>query len=228
MYIFEVISDCHLTPEQISTHKDSFMKIFAQTLTDRDIQVKVASLKATTAFLTSVDDSETALAYMEIIPHLLNTVVEALQTNEEQGKVALESMVDLTNTHPEIFKNMTGQLINVISQVMTQKNFEDGTRSSATEIILALANQMPASLRKADETRSMLIPSLVSMLTEVDDDMETWASTPDVKESNAVDPYNTAINAFNRLSVDLGEKTILSACTPIIKTCIQSADWKQR
>jgi hypothetical protein len=37
MYIFEVISDYHLTPEQISTHKDSFMKIFAQTLTDRDI-----------------------------------------------------------------------------------------------------------------------------------------------------------------------------------------------
>jgi hypothetical protein len=57
--------------------------------------------------LTSVDDSETALAYMEIIPHLLNTVVEALQTNEESGKVALESMVELTNTHPEIFKKMT-------------------------------------------------------------------------------------------------------------------------
>lgn len=131
-------------------------------------------------------------------------------------------MVDLTNTHPEIFKKMTTQLVNVISQVMTQKNFEEGTRSVATEVILALSSQMPASLRKADETKTMLIPALVSMLTEVDDDIETWATTVDVKDSGSVDPHNTAINAFNRLSVDLGEKTILAACTPIIKACIHS------
>jgi hypothetical protein len=111
---------------------------------------------------------------------------------------------------------------------MTQKNFEDGTRSVATEVILTLASQMPASLRKADETKTMLIPALVSMLTEVDDDMEAWAATVDAKDSGSVDPFNTAINAFNRLSVDLGEKTILAACTPIIKSCIQSQDWKQR
>ena len=140
MYIFEVVSDCHLTHEQMIKYKDSFMNIFAKTLTDRDIQVKVASLKATTAFLTSVDDSELALQYIEIIPHLLNTVVEALQTNEEQGKMALESMIDLTNTHPEIFKNMTSKLVNVFSQVMITKTFEEGTRSAAAEVILSLSN----------------------------------------------------------------------------------------
>jgi len=78
MYIFEVVSDCHLSNEQILAYKDSFMNIFAKTLSDRDLHVKVASLKATTAFLTSVDDSDVAMQYAGIIPAMLNTVVEAL------------------------------------------------------------------------------------------------------------------------------------------------------
>lgn len=86
-------------------YKDSFMNIFAKSLNDREITVKVAALKATTAFLTSIDDSELVLSYKDVIPHLLNTVVEALQTNEDQGKQALESMVELTNIHPEIWKS---------------------------------------------------------------------------------------------------------------------------
>lgn len=228
MYIFEVVSDCHLTHEQIISYKDSFMNIFAKTLTDRDIHVKVASLKATTAFLTSIDDSDLALQYVEIIPHMLNTVVEALQTNEEQGKMAIESMIDLTNTHPEIFKNMTAKLVNVFSQVMIQSTFEDSTRSAATEVILSISNQMPASLRKIDEVKTMFIPALVKMMTEVENDESVWAETVENKESGTVDSFNTAVNAINRISMDLGEKTVLLACTPIIKSCITAEDWKQR
>lgn len=78
MYVFEVLSDCHLTPDQLTSYKDSFMSIFAKSLTDREMQVRVAALKATTAFLTSIDDSDIVLSYHEVMPQLLNTVVEAL------------------------------------------------------------------------------------------------------------------------------------------------------
>mmetsp|Transcript_8900 Transcript_8900/g.6658 ORF Transcript_8900/g.6658 Transcript_8900/m.6658 type:complete len:96 (-) Transcript_8900:2653-2940(-) len=78
MYVFEVVADCHLSAEQVMKFKDSFMTIFAKTLTDRDLHVRVASLKATTAFLTSIDDSQTACEYTSILTPLLNTVVEAL------------------------------------------------------------------------------------------------------------------------------------------------------
>ena len=91
------------------------MTIFAKTLVDRDVQVRVAALKATTAFLTSIDDSDIVLSYTEVVPQLLNTVVEALQTNEDQGKLALQSMIDLANIHPELYKNSTSQLVDVIS-----------------------------------------------------------------------------------------------------------------
>ena len=119
MYVFEVLSDCHLTPAQLSAYKDSFMNLFSKSLTDRDLQVRVAALKATTSFLTSIDDSDLVLSYMGVMPQLLNTVVEALKENEEQGRQTLESMIELTNVHPEIWKNTTSQLVNVGAQIMS-------------------------------------------------------------------------------------------------------------
>ena len=115
MYLFEVLSDCHLTPEQLSTYKDSFMNIFSKSFTDREVSVRVATFKATTSFLTSMDDSDLVMQYVGIIPAMLNTVVEALKENEEQGRQALESMIELTNIYPELWKNTTNSLVNVIS-----------------------------------------------------------------------------------------------------------------
>lgn len=68
MYVFEVLSDCHLTPEQLTAYKDSFMQIFSKSLTDREVTVRVAALKATTSFLTSIDDSDTVMGYIGVIP----------------------------------------------------------------------------------------------------------------------------------------------------------------
>ena len=82
MYLFEVLSDCHLTPEQLSAYKDNFMGIFAKSLTDREMLVKVGALKALTSFLTSLEDSSEVAAYSEVVPLLLSTVVDALKFQE--------------------------------------------------------------------------------------------------------------------------------------------------
>jgi hypothetical protein len=133
-------------------------------------------------------------------------------------------MHDLTTACPEIWKQATSQLVNVISQVMTQKNFENGTRSAATEVILALSREMPASIRKLEETKNMLLPALFQMLTEVEEDMDTWAESTDEKEAAVgnTDPYNVAVNAINCISTDLGEKTVLIPFTALIQNCIKS------
>ena len=78
---------------------------------------------------------------------------------------------------------------------------------------------MPASLRKAAaaETKTMLFPALVQMMTELDNDMDTWATSTDDEAAGQTDPYNTAVNAVNKLSVDLGEKTVMAATSGLIQ-----------
>lgn len=75
---------------------------------------------------------------------------------------------------------------------------------------------MPASLRKAEETKTMLFPALVQMMTEVEDDIELWATTNEEKVVGQTDPFNTAVNAINTLSVSLQEKTVLAGTTSLI------------
>ena len=118
--------------------------------------------------------------------------------------------------------------MNVVAQVMSQASFEQGTRSTATEVVLALSAQMPAVLRKTEETMGMFLPALVKMLTEVEEDEGVWADTEEEKEMSGTDPYSTAVNAINRVSVDLGEKCILGPCSVLIQAAVKSDKWQER
>ena len=44
MYVFERLSECHLSTEQLEKHKESFFVIFQQSLKDTDMKVRVAAL----------------------------------------------------------------------------------------------------------------------------------------------------------------------------------------
>ena len=56
MYVFEILSEIHLSSAQLTSSKNDFITIFQKGLNDKDTNVKVASLKAITAFLSSIED----------------------------------------------------------------------------------------------------------------------------------------------------------------------------
>ena len=174
MYVFEILSEMHLTSEELSASKDQFQQIFDSALQDSEILVRVAALKAVSAFIGGIDDSAIALTFSPVLPHLLNVIVEALNEDEDQGRQALESLDELTRAHPECWKTETSKLITVITQVVSQKTFEDGTRATAIEVILSLSSQMPAPIRKAAQTKAELFPALASMLMEITEDDAEW------------------------------------------------------
>lgn len=72
MYVFEILSECHLTPEQLLTYKDSFYTIFEQTLKDEDMKVKVSGLKASVTFLTSITDETIVNKFRSLMQPILD------------------------------------------------------------------------------------------------------------------------------------------------------------
>lgn len=56
MYAFEVISEVSLSEEELAAAQNEFMAIFKKALGDKEVSVKVAALKAITAFVSSIDD----------------------------------------------------------------------------------------------------------------------------------------------------------------------------
>lgn len=228
MYVFEILSECHLQPEQLKQHKDSFFTIFEQSLQDSEIKVRVAALKATTSFLYSIEDETIVNNFQALMPKILNTVVESLRADETQGKLALESMVELTKTHPSCWKDISDDLVNIISDVIIMTDFEEGTRSQAAEVVLTLASQVPATLRKVPVMKTKFFPALVKMLSEVEEDNLVWTETIDGEDETGNNSHSAALAAISRLSLEMKENFMLEACQPVFAESFTHADWKIR
>ena len=228
LYVFEILSECHLTPAQLTSHQAGFHSIFEQALQDADMKVKVAALKATVSFLSCIEDEGVVNSFRPLMAPILTIMVEALKSDETQGKLALESMVELTKAHPQAWKDTAAQLIVIVSQIITAKDFEEGTRSQAAEVVLTLASQSPATLRKVTEAKTLFFPALVQMLAECEDDDETWMASTDGEDGTGNDVHSAAIGAIARFSFDMKETFMLEASTPVFAESLTHTDWKIR
>ena len=101
------------------------------------------------------------MLFSSVLPTLLELVEEALKTNEEKGNLALQSMDELTQAHPEVWKGLAETLLQTVVKIVACKDFEDGTRATAVELGLSLATEMPAVFRKSQEATKGFIEALV-------------------------------------------------------------------
>ena len=106
--------------------------------------------------------------------------------------------------------------------MLQQQNFEPGTRAAAIEVVLSLSSEMSAPIRKAPETKTQLYPALIGMLMEVTTDDAEWLAEAEDIDNFETNPASTAKSSIERLSADLGEKTTLACCQPIIAEAVRS------
>ncbi len=99
-------------------NSNQFIELFSGCLKDSNITVKVAALKAITSFLGSIDDETTVLKYQGMMDWILDVVIEVLRSDEDKGKSSLESMIELSQTHGEIWSQVMPKLIFVVSQII--------------------------------------------------------------------------------------------------------------
>ena len=81
---------------------------------------------------------------------------------------------------------------------------------------------MAAPIRKAAEIKTVFFPALVQMLMEINTDDAEWQEEAEDYQCLATNPVSTASHSIARLSADLGEKTTLACCQPIITECVKS------
>ena len=62
------------------------------------------------------------------------------------------------------------------------------------------------------------------MLMELPDDMASWLEEAEDFDKLGSDPVSTASSSISRLAEDIGEKTTLSCCQPIIAESVRAAD----
>ena len=78
MYLIEVLADVHIPVDLFKKYIQEFANIFSTNLNDPDIRVKVAALKATSSFLTSMQNKDDIKDFAPIVEPMLNTLILAL------------------------------------------------------------------------------------------------------------------------------------------------------
>jgi hypothetical protein len=69
----------------MKAYNTSFYTIFEKSLQDSNMHVRVAALKATSAFIFGIDekDEATLKTFKGLMQPILNTMVDALKTDQE-------------------------------------------------------------------------------------------------------------------------------------------------
>ena len=167
MYLFEILGEVHLPIEVIKSNTADFMEIFRKSLSDAEIRVRVAALKATAAFLCSIDDTTIVMQFQGIVEAMLATTIEAIKADEEEGRESLETFVELAEYHADVFSAVAGKLVQVVSEVMAYRELEEKTRITAAEIVASLAEKSGSVMRKVAEMQTYFFPACMQMLSEV-------------------------------------------------------------
>ena len=227
MTAFERLAEVHLESKFILAECNSFMQVFAKTLQDPDLNVKIASLKATAIFLCSIDDEELVMKFQEAVGVMVQILIEALKHSEEDGRVAMDSLITLTQTQPDIWMKNISQVVVVCSEIAANQAFENSTRTSAIDIVLTVCNENPGKMRKVAEMKAAFFPVLMNMLTEVEnrEDLVAW-NKDEEDEVSKNDPYTTALDSISRMSLSLSGQAMLVISEAIITTFIHHADWR--
>ena len=89
-----------------SENSGGLPKIFQKCLGSSDLKVKVSSIPAIVSFLLSAGDIGDKVAISSVLKHfhvlresILTTTADAIQTNEDLAKIALESLTELSKSH---------------------------------------------------------------------------------------------------------------------------------
>lgn len=121
---FRIIS--HL-PEVIQDHDLNMIKASLSTgMSDADVDVKLSAMRATSQYLTVVEP-RVRNACLDLLPHMLNILVPLVSSeNEEHLVTALDTLIELAESQPKIFRNLLQQLLHFCASIMKNDVLDDG------------------------------------------------------------------------------------------------------
>lgn len=96
------------------------------------------------------------------------------------------------------------------------------------EVMVSLSENAPAMVRKrAEKYVIALIPLVLQMMTDMDDD-EDWATSDSVTDDDNSDNNVIAESSLDRLACGLGGKCVLPHVMNALPAMLGHSDWKQR
>jgi len=213
--------------ELVKDHLNDLKLILKGGLSDqKSLKVRVSALLATANFVQVFEKQQDI--FQDLLPLMLGTISAALNANqEEEAREALELFVDLVELSPNFLKPYVNSIVPAMFTIASATNLEDGTRQLGLEFLVTFAERRAAWARKYPKFVETLLPVIVNMMLEVEDEDDTWNTNDEVDETEITNS-DVAEECLDRISIAVGGKTLVPLLFSAVPTLMGASDWKHR
>jgi len=194
-----------------------------------DPEVRVQAVRAVGAFILYHDkEKETAIYkhFADMLPRMIHITGETIEAQDDQSLLKL--LIEMTENCPKFLRPQLEFIFEVCMKVFSSQDFEDSWRHLVLEVMVSLAENAPAMVRKrADKYIVALIPLILHMMTDLDED-ENWSTADVVDDDDHSDNNVIAESSLDRLACGLGGKVVLPHVMNALPAMLGHADWKHR
>ncbi|KAL2911866.1 importin subunit beta-3 [Polyrhizophydium stewartii] len=204
------------------------LAILGAGIQDQHVDVRLAAVKASSYFLIEADD-KARQSMAGLVPQMLNVLPPILSdsTQEEAANEALGYLIDLAESHHELFRSSIPQLLEFMIATMRNADLEDNTRQTCLELLLTLAEVAPRVMRKHPAFCQGVIPLMIDWMCEHEDDDE-WYETEDLDDIDQEANETVGEQSMDRIARYMGGKIVLPIAFNIIPVYLSSNEWQRR
>ncbi|XP_030375758.1 importin-5 [Scaptodrosophila lebanonensis] len=194
-----------------------------------DAEVRVQAVRAVGAFILYHDKEKEVAIYKhfsDLLQRMLVITGETIEAQDDQSLLKL--LIDMTENCPKFLRPQLEFIFEICMKVFSTPDIEDSWRHLVLEVMVSLAENAPAMVRKrADKYIVALIPLVLQMMTDLEED-DDWATADVVNDDDHSDNNVIAESSLDRLACGLGGKIVLPHVMNALPTMLSHSDWKHR
>lgn len=209
---------------------NTILPIFENGFTDVNDEVKISAVTAFVGYFKQLPKSTWSKIGV-LLPSLLNSLPKFLDDNKDEALAAVfESLIELVELAPRLFKDMFEQIIQFCGIVIKNKDLENMSRTTALELLTVFSENAPHMCKTNPNYADAIVQSTLLMMTEVsfdDDDASEWKESDDTDDEDEV-TYDHARQALDRVSLRLNGQYLAPTLFTYLQQMITSQDWRAR
>ncbi|CDO95472.1 unnamed protein product [Kluyveromyces dobzhanskii CBS 2104] len=207
------------------------LPIFESGFTDPSDDVKIAAVTAFVGYFKQLPKNNWAKLGV-LLPSLLNSLPKFLDDGKDEALAAVfESLIELVELAPKLFKDMFDQIIQFADMVIKNKDLETSARTTALELLTVFSECAPQMCKNNQNYASTLVLDTLVMMTEVSFDDEQaveWQNSNDIEEDSEENTYDMARQALDRVALKLNGKYLAPPLFQFLQQLITSTEWRER
>ncbi|KAF0690703.1 Aste57867_17913 [Aphanomyces stellatus] len=220
------------TGAKMKVHTEKLGALFTSFVSSPDapLDARVAAWKALSAFVLHLESTEALQPFTQLLPAFLQILETLLRRHDEpNARALLTSFLAMTEVHPSLLLlhlDMVGRAMLSIAQSHTLAN---ETRVLGLECLLSICEDASQIARTSKALLEDVVPCLLALLAELDDDVHWVDHFDDHKDDTGVRICDAGAAAIDRVAQSIGGKVMVPLILPWLAQYMdKAAPWQKR